>query len=363
MNPNCNFLVALTAMACSAGAVAQSSVTVYGVVDTGVEYANNQPNGGNSVVRMTAANLSGPRWGLRGVEDLGGGLKGIFLLESGYEADTGRSGQSGRLFGRSAYVGLDSQFGAIRLGRQNNSLFDIMGEFDPTQQALRYSVLVQDGAFSGRADNTVKYVGAFGPLRASAMYSFGTDSAIANGSEVPGNSKLGREYGGYLIYSVSAVSVSAVYDEINTGTVTRNPDATTRRATLAGTVDLGNTTIYAGYRWAKAYNGALLAGAPAGDKQRSNLWWTGVRWRAKDAVTLAAGAYYQDFATSNADPWLFVAQGVYSFSKRTDAYLTVAYTKNRSGSNLGVGNGGSGFGTVVAGANQLGALVGLRHKF
>ena len=91
----------------SAGAFAQSSVNLYGVVDAGVEWVNKAPgNGGSRTAVQSGSEMSGSRWGLRGVEDLGGGLKGIFNLESGFTLDDGRMGQNNRLFGRAAYVGL-----------------------------------------------------------------------------------------------------------------------------------------------------------------------------------------------------------------------------------------------------------------
>ncbi|MBP0624378.1 porin [Cupriavidus consociatus] len=363
MKPGLKLLAATAVVVCSSAAYGQAGVTLYGVVDAGIEYANHQPNG-HDVVRMTPGNLSGSRWGLRGTEDLGRGLAGLFVLESGFEADTARSGQGGRLFGRSAYVGLQGQWGSLLLGRQINALFDITGSFDPVGLAPRYSVLVQDIALASRADNTVKYVGKFGALKATAMYSFGWDSTRANGSEVAGNARIGREFGGSLAYTSNNFSIATAYDEINTGTTTTSPEATTRRAMLVGTYSIGNTTLYAGYRWAKAYDGALLQGAPAlQPSQRSNLWWAGARWQATSPLTLSAGGYYQDFAGTNADPWLFVASADYAFSKRTDAYLTIGYTKNRNGSTLGLGSGSSGFGTVLAGANQFGTVLGLRHKF
>ncbi|WP_454752580.1 porin [Cupriavidus necator] len=352
------------AVICSSAAYGQSNITLYGVVDAGIEYANHQPNGGHDVVRMTPGNLSGSRWGLRGIEDLGSDLKALFVLESGFESDTARSAQGGRLFGRSAYVGLRGRWGTFLLGRQNNPLFDIAGEIDPIGLAPRYSLLVQDIALASRADNTAKYVGQFGGLKASAMYSFGSDSTRVNGSEIPGEAKIGREFGGNLTYSSGGFSLATAYDEINTGTTTSTPDATTRRAVVAGTYSVGSVTIYTGYRWAKAYDGALLPGAPVGQAtQRSNLWWAGARWQAVASLTLNAGAYYQDFAGTNADPWLFVASADYAFSKRTDAYLTIGYTKNRNGSSLGLGAGSVGFGTVMGGANQFGTVIGLRHKF
>jgi len=352
------------AAASSGSALAQSNVILYGVVDAGFEYLSNQPNGGHDVVRMATGNLAGSRWGLRGTEDLGNGLKGVFVLESGFETDTGKSTLGGRLFGRAAYVGLQGDWGAVTLGRQTTPIFNISATIDPGLISAKYSILSQDGAFSSRADNAIKYVGSFGPVTATALYSFGADSTIANGSEVPGNLKIGREYGGNLVYSNGNLSIGAAYDEINTGTTTVKPDAATRRATIGANYAIGDATLYAGYRWAKAFDGALLPGAPTKSNQRSNLWWAGARWQVTPPVTLAVAAYYQDFAETNADPWMFMATAQYDFSKRTAAYLALGYTKNRNGSNLGLGTGSTGgFGSVAPGANQLGAVLALRHTF
>ncbi|SOZ19474.1 porin [Cupriavidus taiwanensis] len=355
---------ALFCALCSLPAAAQTSVTLYGVVDAGIEFANHQNGGDHSVVRMTSGNVAGSRWGLRGMEDLGGGLKGVFVLESGYDTDTGKSAQGGRLFGRMAYVGLQGKWGSLLLGRQQTALFDVIGRYDPMLLATKYSIFTQDVAFVSRADNTIKYTGTFGGLVASAMYSFGAESGTANGSEVPGEPKLGREYGFRLSYSSGPFSVGAAYDDVNTGTVTANPDAKTRRAVLAGTYELSPVKVFAGYRWAKAYDGALLTGAiPGQANQGSNLWWTGVTWQAGAAINLSAAAYYQDFRNTGNDPWLFVGMAKYAFSKRTDAYLSVGYTKNKGSSNLGLSTGGSGFGTTTAGTNQFGTTIGLRHIF
>ena len=120
-------LLALAAMSAFATAAnAQSSVTLYGVVDVPIEYNNHLapgvnttpaglnasgipqslPGGGSRVGLQTGGGLSGSRWGLRGTEDLGGGNSALFVLESGFGLDDGRSQQGGRLFGRQAYVGL-----------------------------------------------------------------------------------------------------------------------------------------------------------------------------------------------------------------------------------------------------------------
>src|ERR1700712_516811 len=117
-------LLALAALGTFAGAAqAQSSVTLYGIIDAGFVYNNNQA--GQKLYSLNSGNLQGSRWGLRGTEDLGGGLKAIFVLENGFDVNTGKLGQSGLEFGRSAYVGLSSaQFGTVTLGRQYDSVVD-----------------------------------------------------------------------------------------------------------------------------------------------------------------------------------------------------------------------------------------------
>ena len=97
-------------------AYAQSSVTLYGIVDAGFTYTNNQK--GNSAYQATQGNVQGSRWGLLGTEDLGGGNKALFRLENGFSLESGALGQGGRMFGRSAWVGLsNSRAGTITLGR------------------------------------------------------------------------------------------------------------------------------------------------------------------------------------------------------------------------------------------------------
>ena len=151
----------LAAGACCAlaapGAHAQSSVTLYGIIDTGVEYVSHANAAGDHVVRMPGVTGELPsRWGLRGTEDLGGGYQAVFTLESGFNVRGGDLGQGGRLFGRQAFVGLKSGFGTLAFGRQYTMTYlalqgaDIIG---PDIYGL--------GSFdayvpNGRADNAVR---------------------------------------------------------------------------------------------------------------------------------------------------------------------------------------------------------------
>jgi len=378
------FAAAVAALA-AGGAYAQSSVTLYGVVDAGIEYQNHQPNatgqtGSHDVVRLNSGNMSGSRWGLRGVEDLGGGLKGVFVLESGFNVDNGTMGQGNRLFGRQAFVGLQSNYGTLTLGRHQTPFYDFGLAFDPMAIASNYSITGQAPEFQARADNSIKYIGKFGGLTGSLLYSQGANQGGAttantiyqgNAGEVPGNYKLGRAYTASLIYAAGPFSIGAIYDETNLGIV-GTPDAKIRRASAAGTYAFGPAKVFAGYRYAKAVDGALLPGGiPVGGTaataaSTSNLYWLGLGYQLTPAFSLTGAAYYQDFRNSGADPWSFVASADYAFSKRTDAYLNVAYTKNKDGSQLGLsgsGAAGSAFGSTNNGANQFGAVVGVRHKF
>lgn len=377
------FAAAVAALA-AGGAYAQSSVTLYGVVDAGIEYQNHQPgvSGSHDVVRLNSGNMSGSRWGLRGVEDLGGGLKGVFVLESGFNVDSGTMGQSNRLFGRQAFVGLQSNYGTLTLGRHQTPFYDFGLAFDPMAIASNYSITGQAPEFQARADNSLKYIGKFGGLTGSLLYSQGTNTGGAantiggvtyqgTAGEVPGNYKLGRAYTASLIYAAGPFSFGAIYDETNQGiNVAGLTDAKIRRASAAGTYAFGPAKVFAGYRWAKALDGAVLPGAVAigqpNNSSTSNLYWLGVGYQLTPAFSLTGAAYYQDFRNSGADPWSFVASTDYAFSKRTDAYFNVAYTKNKDGSQLGLsgtGAGGSAFGATNNGANQFGAVVGVRHKF
>ena len=114
-------------------AFAQSTVTLYGVVDNGIGYQSSattlgSTSGGHSAVKILTGVWLGSRFGLTGAEDLGGGTKAVFQLENGFDVNTGKNGQGGREFGRQAFVGLASdRFGTLTLGHQTPFAFDVLG--------------------------------------------------------------------------------------------------------------------------------------------------------------------------------------------------------------------------------------------
>ncbi|TDV39074.1 putative porin [Paraburkholderia caballeronis] len=169
---------------------AQSSVTLYGVLTGNVTYLNNaqtaattpggRPRGGTQVAVLDGG-TSGPsasRWGLKGIEDLGGGLKAIFNVEGGFSINNGAIGQGGTLFGRQAWVGLSAnRYGTVTLGRQSDLAVDYVS---PLLYAWYFGNMAIHPSdydnlnFTHRINNAVKYASdSFGGFRFGALYSFG----------------------------------------------------------------------------------------------------------------------------------------------------------------------------------------------
>ncbi|RWA51872.1 hypothetical protein AU476_20115 [Cupriavidus sp. UYMSc13B] len=178
-------LLAATTLAMG-NACAQSSVTLYGVIDAALRYTTNQPtaNGPRSQVVLSEGAFNGGRWGLRGAEDLGSGRKAIFTLESGFGYDTGKSGQQGQLFGRQAWIGMsDETLGTLKFGRQLGVTYSFIAEVDPIFTGGFTEILWEDLLTGLRFDNTVSYSKNWDKLSVNAQYSLG---------EQAGNSARGR---------------------------------------------------------------------------------------------------------------------------------------------------------------------------
>ncbi|MHB9834614.1 porin [Paraburkholderia terrae] len=166
------------AVLCSISSVAhsQSSVLLYGIIDEGVQFNSNA--GGNRQYYMASGELNGSRWGLRGNEDLGGGLKALFVLENGFDVNTGKLGQGGLEFGRQAYVGLSSDLGTVTLGRQYDSVVDFVGFLEAGDQWAGYlgAHPADNDNFNNtnRVNNAIKYTSRnLGGFTFGGMYSLG----------------------------------------------------------------------------------------------------------------------------------------------------------------------------------------------
>ena len=122
----------------SSAAMAQSSVTIYGVLDTAIRYTTNNDAAGDHKVVLGEGIFQGPRLGFKGNEDLGGGSAAVFDLEAGIVINNGQSDQQGQLFGRQAFVGLkNSSLGEIDFGRQYSLAFQTLGTTTRWAKAMR----------------------------------------------------------------------------------------------------------------------------------------------------------------------------------------------------------------------------------
>ena len=214
---------------------AQTSVTLYGLIDAGITYTNNQ--GGHSNVQETDGAINTSRWGLRGSEDLGGGMKAIFTLENGFNVSTGALRQNGRLFGRQAFVGLsDNQYGSVTLGRQYDSVVDYLGplaltgtQYGGTFFAHPFDNDNLDNDF--RIDNSIKYQSAsYNGLKFEGLYGFSNEA---------GEFSNNRAYSFGASYNYLGLTVAAGYLQINN-------DVTSAVITNTNGVLDGDNTFFAG---------------------------------------------------------------------------------------------------------------------
>ena len=341
---------------------AQSSVQLYGLIDVGVEYLNHAGPGNASVTRMIGGNMAGSRWGLRGSEDLGGGTSAIFTLEAGFRPGTGASeigGQSGRLFGRVATVGLQGGFGTLTLGRQAIVLNDVMFNYDPMAFSL-YGLATLDGKFFGRVDNSIKYVSpVLHGVSASGYYTFGSDTVNGQG-QVPGDAKVGRAFGLSVQYAAGPLGLAAVYDQAYPTTIAlTNAGNVDKRLAVAGSYAVGGLEAYLGYRRLNS----TVAGT---DGVLANLFWTGLSYQVSPFFRLTGAAYDNEIVGTSAHPTSFVLNADYFLSKSTDVYASVSFVKNRTDgktfSDAAV-TGGADALPPGPGVDQTGAVVGIRHRF
>lgn len=346
----------------ASGAMAQTSVQIYGIVDSGVVRVTNADAAGNSITKVPSLTGSLPsRIGFRGTEDLGNGLQAFFVLENGLSLDTGAAGQGGRLFGRAAQVGLKGAWGTLTLGRQNNMTYiagmktDVMG---PNIFSISSIDLYIPNA---RSDNAIGYMGNFNGIVLGATYSFGRDGVATGGpaatncaGEVPGNSKACRQYTALLGYENKAWGINASYDRMhgNTGaagglTSSGNTDV---RTTVNGYLMVGATKLGAGLmdRETRAATGLT----------ESVLYYAGAS-HPIGAFTVDAQVARRNARRSESDVTLLVARLSYALSKRTAVYTSIGRIDNDGSSAVALDVGG----TAGVGMAQNGVMAGVRHIF
>lgn len=366
----------LVAGALAAGNVyAQSSVTLYGVMDTSIRFTTNQAtaNGPKDLVAMTNGGLASPRWGLRGTEDLGAGNKAIFALESGFSADTGGA-QAGVLFGRQSWVGLSNErYGTLKVGRQYGAAYWAMANVDPIYTGSYTEIGFEYFITGLRYDNTIDYSNKWGGLFVNAQYSLG---------EQAGNGSRGRtmqfgttyETGGLMLAAGAQQSKDANGKDLTywlTGARYNFGDLSVHGYYLDSRRDAG-FIVGASGTTAPLANTSLISNANtiAGPNTQTS--------ERHDRMGVFGVAYQR-----NGSPWRFVAtymrdnaagvsrgaSGIiqtgyfiadYSLSKRTDVYFEV----DRSWlSGASVTDPNSPIGSFGGASTRTGAAIGLRTRF
>ena len=336
-------LIALAVLAASGAAMAQSTVTLYGLIDVSLQnYKKPSIDAALTTIssltqnRMQSGLQNGSRWGVKGSEDLGGGLNAVFDLQSGFNVDTGVSGQQGQLFGRHAFVGFSGGFGTLTFGRHDTSMDDAIGDFLPsahnsadvtagpgiavtstsTVAGILNTALASQSAWIGynsRVDNSIKFQSNnYSGFRVSAVYGLGENKTATVGA-------------------TSTFSIAARYDNGPVGVLLSYQDEGLLKS-ATGDVNLKNTLVGAYYDFGVAklyadYNEAKLEAGSVSDKSKEYAF----------GVSAPVGAFTlrAEYAQSKGDILLvdnkskgFDLEVLYDLSKRTTLYTSYASTKH-----------------------------------
>lgn len=362
---------------------AQSSVTLYGLIDAGVTYTNNQH--GHSAWQQSSGADNGGRWGLRGAEDLGDGMKALFVLESGFNINNGSTGQNGRIFGRQAFVGLShNEYGSLTVGRQYDSVVDYLGplsltggQYGGTQFAHPFDNDNLNDSF--RISNAVKYQSVdYNGLKLGALYAFSNSTSFSNN----------RAYSVGVSYSYQGLHAAAAYLQVN-----NDVNALSLDATDAGAV-AGDWTFAAGrqrvwgtglnYTYGPATAGFVFTQTSLNDSRaisagqsgvaggitglsgttRFNNYEVNARYAVTPAISLAGSYTYTDGHLAGQNPsWnQFNVQAAYALSQRTELYVQGEFQKvNANGLDLGADI--IGVGSASSSNKQVAVTAGMRHVF
>ena len=368
-------LLALALMSAFSGAAfAQSSVTIYGIADVGVQGLS---AGAGKTASVQSGQESGSRLGFKGTEDLGGGLKANFVLEQGITMDTGGSDQSNLTFGRRSLVGLSGDFGAVNLGRDKSTTFQLFDAFDPFASGFTNGGRGLSGIYSiggqatagvaatatakattsnantrGRDSNSIYY---YTPSNLGGFYGVAQYGA----GEVTGDNSAARSVGLTAGYRADGLDVAYNFYKDNaqeSSFVTNAKSANT----VAVNYDFGVAKPLFVYQKVKSDGSAANA---AIDRKIFTLGVTvpvdaagkvlATYTQVKDNTPIAVGS-----STSFGSAKQFAIGYQYALSKRTDLYTAYARTNQDSTS-----KGFEGFASAVAGANINELTAGVRHQF
>ena len=329
-------IAALCAALASTCVAAQTNgVTLYGIVDLGMRHgsgltASNGASAGSTDSLGSGINTTS-RWGLRGSEDLGGGAKALFQLESGLNADTGAQANASKYFDRASWLGLQGGWGTLALGRQTTTLADAISPVDPLgmrfagfNPSIGVAALSQHGlgiefgsagstSGSYRLDNAVKYTGRFGGFTSRAMLGLGE---VASQTSALSSRGLG------LAYAASGFTVSSAFQ--------------TFKAADQRTLD--GATLGVAYQWGTlrlAANAARSkAETAAGKHTVQRVMSAGATWSITPQADLTAAYYKVDRTRTGATDdgyGRLVAFAEYKLSRRTKVYAELDNTRWRHG--------------------------------
>jgi len=355
-------------LSASGMAHAQSSVTLYGLLSSGLNYTSNQ--GGNASYQLQSGAIQAQRWGLRGTEDLGGDTKAIFVLESGFDLMTGKSGQGGREFGRQAYVGISSDsYGTLTLGRQYDSIVDYVQGFTANG---KWGILFShpgdnDNTDAGfRIDNAVKYRSAnYNGLTFEGLYSFG---GIAG--EVSRNSVESVGVG----YTRGGFSAGVAYMHIDHPAAAVTEGFWGSSNTVDGQYG-ANASAYAVLGAGATYVAGTLSGSVAATQSKfsngldaqsvvlRNYEINGA-WYVRPAFMLGGGYTYTQghVDATGATPKYHQVNLIadYFLSKLTDVYVVATWQHAMGDAQYAQVDAIT---PAASGSNQLAVQIGMRHKF
>jgi predicted porin len=336
--------LALALLAGFAGAAsAQSSVTLFGVLDANVRQIDNN---GVKVKQLGTDGLASNRLGFRGTEDLGGGLKAGFWLEAALNADDGTINSSGKFWHRRSTVSLEGGFGEIRLGRDYTptytgiSNFDVFGDNGVGKFSNLQSKLTGTVNTNSRADNQVQY---FLPKNLGGVY--GT-LAVAAGEGTVGNKYVGGRVG----YAAGPLDVSGSY-----GTTDANATEDKYKiGSIGAAYDFGVVRLVGSFSQMKFLSREeklILIGAtvPVGP---------GLFRASFGRADLSGGTGAT--RTADADDASLIAVGyVHNLSKRTALYGTYSRIANKGAQNFALATTPA----LPNGQKSQGIEAGLRHSF
>jgi predicted porin len=358
------------AIATVPSARAQTSVTLYGRLDAGIEYLNHIDNGeGGSSSRWRA---EGGNWGtsmlgLKGSEDLGGGLNAIFNLETGLQVMDGTT-SGGRLWSRRAFVGVRSQqWGTLQAGRNLFIDSDGVWEFDPfVQQAFASASLVRGRNWQQTSNNVEYHSPVFAGFDVQGQYAFGNQAGAFN-SGAPG--EFGRSDGIMLSYHSPLFDMRGIYDELrdNNGRFSNIFQAS--REYFVG----ANVRVHE-FKVQGAYTHYSAPDSPAGVADTADHYWLGVTYGPPSRWAVTAGGYYIHVGEGTGDAahdpsghaMMYVLGTTYNLSRRTFLYGTLGYVRNGSSSNFSLEaapRDSSPNTNPLVGESQTGAYVGMMHQF